>query len=343
MNSEQNIRQSCTAIIIRRQMVRHQLSHKTKGEKLGEKSFKEARPFPPAGLYIDGSGIIYGDIHNGNNYSFAESNLPLKEKTNHGEGLSTSLNKVRFFDTGYKIKSCDDDGDTLKSMNNDDSDISEPEDNHKQNNLKAQLKPISESQTKNKPKNVQHELTQDLLSGLRLCPLNGQKWLWNGPLPSSMITHIQAQMESDDVNTISFDDGKNFGINKFLIDIDEEVMKFLNAFRDYKSWDIRISSGEVSSVAYYKLKELAQIQVNSGPKMDSRAIITSISQEVLIQENERYDTANKRKNNLPKPEYCSKLVKGVAQCAVQLESSLSNRKRKVNEVEEDQMNGRIFG
>ncbi|CAB4435833.1 unnamed protein product [Rhizophagus irregularis] len=37
-------------------------------------------------------------------------------------------------------------------------------------------------------------------------------------------------------------------------------------------------------------------------------------------------------------------VKGVAQCAVQLESSLSNRKRKINEMEEDQPTfGRVFG
>jgi len=36
-------------------------------------------------------------------------------------------------------------------------------------------------------------------------------------------------------------------------------------------------------------------------------------------------------------------VKGVAQCAVQLESSLSNRKRKANEMEEDQMVGKVFG
>ena len=36
-------------------------------------------------------------------------------------------------------------------------------------------------------------------------------------------------------------------------------------------------------------------------------------------------------------------VKGVAQCAVQLESSLSNCKRKANEMEEDQTFGRIFG
>ncbi|CAG8676421.1 4861_t:CDS:2, partial [Funneliformis caledonium] len=96
-----------------------------------------------------------------------------------------------------------------------------------------------------------------------MCPLNGHTWLWNGldicttfrdyknaksplnigvanfhsnlcigPLPSSLITHIQEQMENDDFNTISFDDGKNFRMNKFLIDIDEEIMKFLNAFRD---------------------------------------------------------------------------------------------------------------
>ncbi|CAG8832011.1 25546_t:CDS:2, partial [Gigaspora margarita] len=36
-------------------------------------------------------------------------------------------------------------------------------------------------------------------------------------------------------------------------------------------------------------------------------------------------------------------VKGVAQCAVQLESSLSNRKRKAEEIEEDQILGRVFG
>jgi hypothetical protein len=36
-------------------------------------------------------------------------------------------------------------------------------------------------------------------------------------------------------------------------------------------------------------------------------------------------------------------VKGVAQCAVQLESSLSNRKRKADEMEEKQAFGRVFG
>ncbi|CAG8595021.1 5817_t:CDS:2, partial [Scutellospora calospora] len=72
--------------------------------------------------------------------------------------------------------------------------------------------------------------------------------------------------------------------------------------------DIRISSGEVSSIAYEKLKKLAQVQTNSGPKIDSRATIMSISQEVLIQENGRYDTASKRKSDLSKLEYCAKVL-----------------------------------
>ncbi|CAI2194612.1 5472_t:CDS:2, partial [Funneliformis geosporum] len=66
--------------------------------------------------------------------------------------------------------------------------------------------------------------------------------------------------------------------------------------------------GKVSSVAYDKLKKLAQIQTNSGPKMDSKVTIISINQEVLIWENGRYDIASKRKNDLSKLEYCSKVL-----------------------------------
>ncbi|CAG8808179.1 6364_t:CDS:2, partial [Gigaspora margarita] len=100
-------------------------------------------------------------------------------------------------------------GDILKSTNNDDGIISE------------------------------YDLAQESLSGV---PLKGNKWLWNGIdicnsfrnsknaktplnigvvnfhtnlciefLPSSMITNIQEQIENDDINTITFDDGKKFG------------------------------------------------------------------------------------------------------------------------------------
>ncbi|CAB4489561.1 unnamed protein product [Rhizophagus irregularis] len=172
------------------------------------------------------------------------------------------------------------------------------------------------------------------------------------PLPSSMITHIQNQMENEEDSTIFFDDNKKFGIVKFEIDVDEDVIGFLDEFWNCKSIDalrqilhknsvhnrpnfnfdinyayqffnhmynlysndmlaqtlteseytayvwtpllhyafmdkgeIRISSGEVSSTAYEKLKKLAQIQEKSGPRMDSSAVILSIGQEVLIQEN----------------------------------------------------------
>ncbi|CAG8822835.1 28894_t:CDS:2, partial [Dentiscutata erythropus] len=58
------------------------------------------------------------------------------------------------------------------------------------------------------------------------------------PLPSSMITHIQKQMENEDEDSIFFDDGKKIGINKFAIDVDDEVMEFLNEFRDCMSLDV---------------------------------------------------------------------------------------------------------
>ncbi|CAG8461509.1 14389_t:CDS:10 [Funneliformis mosseae] len=324
-----------------------------------------------------------------------------------------------------------DDGTIFKSMNNGGDYILEPKDNHERSNVEVQQKLISESVEGNhpevkqhdsvpkrkvasKPKYIQHDLAQDLLSSLRLCPLKGNKWLWNGleicnylqddnntrtplnigvvnfhnnlcmePLPSSMITYIQEQMENEDVNTIFFDDGKKFGINKFSIDIDEDVMKYLDAFQDCTSldalrktlhensvhncpnlnfnisyiysffnhmynlysnetlshalteyeydsyvWtpllcnafmekgDIQISSGEVSSVAYDKLKKLAQLQTKSGPKIDSKATIISISQEVLIRENGRYDIASKRKSDLSKLEYCSKVLLASAYLAL---------------------------
>ncbi|CAB4427491.1 unnamed protein product [Rhizophagus irregularis] len=232
---------------------------------------------------------------------------------------------------------------------------------------------------RNKPKYIQHDLAQELLAELRLCPLKGFKWLWESvdirnsfkdkhtrtplnigvvnfhdnsctkPLPSSMITHIQNQMENEEDSTIFFDDNKKFGIDKFEIDVDEDVIGFLDEFwncmhcvksctknsvhnrpnfnfdinyayqffnhmynlysndmlaqtlteSEYTAYvwtpllhyafmdkgEIRISSGEVSSTAYEKLKKLAQIQEKSGPRMDSSAVILSIGQEVLIQEN----------------------------------------------------------
>ncbi|CAG8752332.1 18981_t:CDS:2 [Rhizophagus irregularis] len=116
--------------------------------------------------------------------------------------------------------------------------------------------------TKSKPKYIQHDLAQELLTSLRLLPLKGEKWLWNGydvcgvfqddgnartplhigvvnfhnnlcsrSLPPSMITFIQQQMENDDDDCIFFDDNRQHGITKFVIEVDKEVVEFLENFK----------------------------------------------------------------------------------------------------------------
>ncbi|CAG8764272.1 2094_t:CDS:2, partial [Funneliformis caledonium] len=93
------------------------------------------------------SELSTATLNNGNNNSFAESNLPLTRKRQiTGEGLSTSPNKFPKR-SSLVVKQCD-------------------------NMPKPKF-------TRNKLKYVQHDLTQDLLSGLRMCPLNGHTWLWN--------------------------------------------------------------------------------------------------------------------------------------------------------------------
>ncbi|CAI2193237.1 8385_t:CDS:10, partial [Funneliformis geosporum] len=147
-------------------------------------------------------------------------------------------------------------GAVLKSMNLGDDYILEPKDYHEQSNPEVQQKLISEPVEGNHLEIKQYDCVPKP-------KVTMNKWLWNGldicnslrdnknarmplnidvmnfhnnlctePLPSSMITYIQEQMENEDVNIIFFDDGKKFGINKFSIDIDEEVMKYLNAFQD---------------------------------------------------------------------------------------------------------------
>lgn len=51
--------------------------------------------------------------------------------------------------------------------------IPEPVDNNKENDSVPKRKV-----TRNKPKYIQHDLAQELLTNLRLCPLKGHKWLW---------------------------------------------------------------------------------------------------------------------------------------------------------------------
>ncbi|RIB10412.1 hypothetical protein C2G38_2206172 [Gigaspora rosea] len=103
-------------------------------------------------------------------------------------------------------------GDILKSTNNEDGNISEV----KQFDSVPKLKV-----SRRNPKYVQHDLTQEPLN---IDVVNCHTNLCIEFLPSSMITNIQ---ENDDINTITFDDGKKFGINKFSISIDEKVMNVI--------------------------------------------------------------------------------------------------------------------
>ncbi|CAG8601354.1 2003_t:CDS:2 [Diversispora eburnea] len=221
---------------------------------------------------------------------------------NDTELPSTPPNKVRILDTGYNSdfglcngESSSDSEIVPRSLTNifleaknfgdgDDDDNESVEVNEQSNLGKPISKPLDSDEygnvpkpriTRNKPKYIQHDLAQKLLTDLCLCPLKGHKWLWDGfdicnsfrdnkniktplnigvvnfhnnlciqPLPSSMITHIQKQMENEDEDSIFFDDGKKIGINKFAIDVDDEVMEFLNEFRDC-----------VSLHVYYKIKD----------------------------------------------------------------------------------------
>ncbi|CAG8562826.1 14161_t:CDS:2, partial [Dentiscutata heterogama] len=229
----------------------------------------------------------------------------------------------------------------LESVNHEVQQIPIPEsvDNNKQNDSFPKRKV-----TRNKPKYIQHDLAQELLTNLHLCPLKGHKWLWedidiinlfkdnentktNGI--SEQISKLYILRQTLHKNSVHDFPNLNFNIryayqffNHMYNIYSNDVLARSLTESEYNSYiwtpllcyafmekdDIRFSSGEVSSVAYDKLKKLAQIQTKSSPKMDSRATIMSIGQEVLIQENGRYDNANKRKNDLTKLEYCSKVL-----------------------------------
>lgn len=53
-----------------------------------------------------------------------------------------------------------------------------------------------------------------------------------------MISHIQEQLEDDNINIITFDDKESDGITKLSIDIAENVIEYMNVFRDCVSYMI---------------------------------------------------------------------------------------------------------
>ncbi|UZO15787.1 uncharacterized protein OCT59_007202 [Rhizophagus irregularis] len=166
---------------------------------------------------------------------------------------STTKNKPKYIQHDFRTK--------LKSAN-----VSDQVDDLTDECMSTPVDDLSDSTTtpttKSKPKYIQHDLAQELLTSLRLLPLKGEKWLWNGydvcgvfqddgnartplhigvvnfhnnlcsrSLPPSMITFIQQQMENDDDDCIFFDDNRQHGITKFVIEVDKEVVEFLENFK----------------------------------------------------------------------------------------------------------------
>jgi hypothetical protein len=72
--------------------------------------------------------------------------------------------------------------------------------------------------------------------------------------------------------------------------------------------DIKFNYGELASISYNKLKEILNIAGKSGPKLDGKAFLRSLGTEVLAQEDGILNTRGKRKGDLRKLEYCTKVI-----------------------------------
>ncbi|CAI2174928.1 3223_t:CDS:2 [Funneliformis geosporum] len=72
--------------------------------------------------------------------------------------------------------------------------------------------------------------------------------------------------------------------------------------------DIKFNYGELASISYNKLKEILNIAGKSGPKLDGKAFLGSLGTEVLAQEDGILNTRGKRKGDLRKLEYCTKVI-----------------------------------
>jgi hypothetical protein len=72
--------------------------------------------------------------------------------------------------------------------------------------------------------------------------------------------------------------------------------------------DLKLNYGELASGSYGKLKELLDIDGRSEPKLDGKGLLKSLGTEMLVQEDGVLNTRGKRKDDLQKLEYCSKVI-----------------------------------
>lgn len=72
--------------------------------------------------------------------------------------------------------------------------------------------------------------------------------------------------------------------------------------------DIKLSCGELASNSYDKLKEILNIGGRSAPRLDGKGLLKSLGTEILVQEDGALNTRGKKKGDLKKLEYCSKVI-----------------------------------
>ncbi|CAG8772709.1 10264_t:CDS:1, partial [Funneliformis caledonium] len=72
--------------------------------------------------------------------------------------------------------------------------------------------------------------------------------------------------------------------------------------------DLKLSCGELASKSYEKLKEILNVAGRSGQKLDGKGFLKSLGTEIIAQEDGVLNTFVKRKGDLQKLEYCSKVI-----------------------------------
>ncbi|CAI2194263.1 2755_t:CDS:2, partial [Funneliformis geosporum] len=72
--------------------------------------------------------------------------------------------------------------------------------------------------------------------------------------------------------------------------------------------DLKLSCGELASNSYEKLKEILDIGGRSAPRLDGKGLLKALGTEILVQEDGVLNTRSKRKGDLKKLEYCSKVI-----------------------------------
>ena len=72
--------------------------------------------------------------------------------------------------------------------------------------------------------------------------------------------------------------------------------------------DLKLSFGELASNSYKNLKEILDIGGRSAPRLDGKGLLKALGTEILVQEDGVLNTHSKRKGDLKKLEYCSKVI-----------------------------------